>query len=371
MGYVITANAPIPNMPTAPHLRRLLCSLLAMGVGAAAVLTGIRLVLVPVREDRAEARAYDAATTCVPGTGQERAGDCLSGVPAVLERVRTQGRNPTRVYIQVTGEDGTRREIRLGDHTDPAFAAPGTALRLVSWRGEVRHVNHGTGEAARTVLTGLNPRTAHETPLSWALGLIPGGAALAWGGIWFAWLSSYSGRRSPWQLWMPVGGLIVLASVMAGFAPMFGSVREALRWTGIATAVTVAVTAVACLRAVRAATDTVRVRPRRTDEERTFPAVLLGDTSGPAGTPRHTHIVAGPGVLAFTNDPSGGLRGTPLPPGLVLERVRHQYATDPGREVRGSKYELYHVAQCRDGDEEVLIAVERRHMPWLVGALTP
>lgn len=81
--------------------------------------------------------------------------------------------------------------------------------------------------------------------------------------------------------------------------------------------------------------------------------------------------MAGPGVLAFTIDPSGRLRGTPLPPGLVLERLRHQYATDPGREVRGSKYEVYCIAQCRAGDEEVLIAVERRHMPWLVGALTP
>ncbi|MCX4780284.1 hypothetical protein [Streptomyces sp. NBC_01264] len=322
----------------------------------------------------------------------------------MLERIRTEGnRNPVHCLVVVRA-DGSREHIRLSTRADARYTPPGTALLLVSWRGRIRYVDHDrrtagsatatagsaaagsptgspagsstgeapTGEGPRptSLLTDHDPHTAHRTPLAWPLGLLPAGAALAWGGIWYARLSSYSRRRSPWQVWMPVGGLMALAAFAVPCALLFDGVRESLRWTGIAAAVVTAVAAVCCLRAARNS-DQIEVVPCADEKVRIFPGHLLGDTGGPAGTRRHTHIVAGPGVLEFTNDPSGRLRGTPLPPGLVLERVRHQYATDPGHEVRGAEREVYHVAQCRDGEEEVLIAVERRHMPWLVGALTP
>lgn len=112
-----------------------------MGVGAAAVLTGVWLVLVPVRE----ARAYDAASTCVAGTGRERAGDCLSGAPAVLERVRTEGnRNPTS-YLVVVRADGSRGHVRPAGSVSARHTQPGTALLLVSWA-----VGSGTAGCPRT-----------------------------------------------------------------------------------------------------------------------------------------------------------------------------------------------------------------------------
>ncbi|MFE4632787.1 hypothetical protein ACFRJ1_05335 [Streptomyces sp. NPDC056773] len=342
----------------------------AMVLGVVAILAGVWLALVPVRQDRAEARAYDAAASCVAGSARERAGDCLSGVPAVLEKVRSEGSRERRVYLEVRREDGGRQEIRVADRTSSSFAPAGTALRLVSWRGEIRHINYGTGEAARTVFTEYNPRTAHETPLGWALGLGPAGAALLWGGAWFTWFSSYSRRTSPWQFNVPVLGLLLLACVLGASPVMYDSVRETLRWSGFILAGGVAAMAASCLHQMRKDTDTIRVRPRTRKRDRTFPAFLLGDTSGPGGTPRHSHIVVGPGVLAWTNDPSGRAGRTPLPPGLVLERVRHPYTTDPGPAPRGNKWQFFHVAQCRDGDTEVLIAVERRAMPWLAGALT-
>ncbi|MFF3214185.1 hypothetical protein ACFYYB_26360 [Streptomyces sp. NPDC002886] len=358
------------NVPTAPPSpRRLLYSLPAMVLGVAAILIGVWLLLVPVRQDRADARAYDAATNCVAGSPRERAGDCLSAVPAVLEEIRSEGTRNPRIYLEVRREDGSRQEIRLSRSTSSSFAPAGTALRLVSWRGEIRHVNYGTGEAARTVFTEHNPRTAHETPLGWALGLGPAGAALLWGGAWFTWFSSHSRRTTPWQFNVPVLGLLLLAVILGTSPIMYDSVRETLRWSGFLLAGGVVAIAASCLHQMRANTDTIRVRPRTRNRDRTFPALLIGDTGGPGGTPRHSHIVVGPGVLAWTNDPSGRSGRTPLPPGLVLERVRHPYATDPGPAPRGNKWQFFHVAQCRDGDTEVLIAVERRAMPWLVGAL--
>ncbi|MFI5866391.1 hypothetical protein [Streptomyces sp. NPDC051546] len=189
----------IRNAPAAapPSPRRLLYSIPAMVMGVAAILTGVWLLLVPVPQDRADARAYDAATSCVAGSARERAGDCLSAVPAVLDKVRSEGRRNRRVYLEVRREDGGPQEIRVPGSTSATFAPAGTALQLVSWRGEIRHVNYGTGKAARTVFTEHNPRTAHRTPLGWALGLGPAGAALLWGGAWFAWFPSRSWRTTP------------------------------------------------------------------------------------------------------------------------------------------------------------------------------
>ncbi|MFI5761846.1 hypothetical protein ACIA8F_12985 [Streptomyces sp. NPDC051563] len=353
-----------------PSPRRLLYSVPAMVMGVAAILTGVWLLLVPVPQDRADARAYDAATSCVAGSARERTGDCLSGVPAVLEEIRSKGSRNRRVYLEVRREDGGRQEIRVPGSTSSSFAPAGTALRLVSWRGEIRHVNYGTGKAARTVFTEHDPRTAHRTPLGWALGLGPAGAALLWGGAWFTWFPSRSWRTTPWQFNVPVLGLLLLAVILGTSPIMYDSVRETLRWSGFVLAGGVAAMAAGCLYLMRTNTDTIRVRPRTRKRDRTFPALLFGDTSGPGGTPRHTHIVVGPGVLAWTNDPSGRSGRTPLPPGLVLERVRHPYATDPGPALRGNQWQFFRIAQCRDGDTEVLIAVERRAMPWLVGALT-
>ncbi|MEJ8643029.1 hypothetical protein WKI68_19815 [Streptomyces sp. MS1.HAVA.3] len=75
-------------------------------------------------------------------------------------------------------------------------------------------------------------------------------------------------------------------------------------------------------------------------------------------------------MLAFSVDPTGAFRRAPLPSGLVLEQVRPVFASDPGAmDLYGRHEPTYLVAQCRDGEREVLIAAPRKEMPWLVGAL--
>ncbi|WP_405831463.1 MULTISPECIES: hypothetical protein [unclassified Streptomyces] len=119
---------------------------------------------------------------------------------------------------------------------------------------------------------------------------------------------------------------------------------------------------------VRGESDTIEVAPRRDGRVHVIDAQILGDNTFPGPKP---YLVVAPGVLAFTTDPTGTYGRTPLPSGLVLERVRPVFASDPGaRDLYiGRSPRPCLVAQCRDGEREVLIAVRRKNMRWLVGAL--
>ncbi|MFD3543733.1 hypothetical protein ACFWUQ_30115 [Streptomyces sp. NPDC058662] len=211
-------------------------------------------------------------------------------------------------------------------------------------------------------------------PADWALGTVAGGAAVLWAGVWAAWLAKGSWRRDFWSLAAPVGVLTAVGvggTVAMSMDAGTGRIPDAGLLSCVVVTVVTVVAAVTVYAAQVSRFDyTVDIAPRHGDTERTFPAVLLGDDTGPGGFPRHSHIVVGPGVLACTNDPAGAHRREPLPAGLVLERVRHPRATDPAV-VADAAGGMYYVAQCRDGDREVLIAVGRGAMPWLVGALTP
>lgn len=339
-----------------------------MGLGAAAMLIGAVLLLVPVRIADAAARDFAAADTCAPGLPPRERAQCLSPEPATVERYGKDESGGTYASVQVVLGDGRTRRIDLegaGFRVEPAKGAP---VRLVSWRGEIRYVVYGSG-APRTAFTEADPYTAYTVPFGWGAFLLLFGPVLLWIGFWQSRLSHRSRRASPWQVMVPSLALGFL-SVGVLTAAMTSDLRIErlllLCGAGLALAVLV-IGAVWLYKALRGESDTVEVEPRRDDRTHVFTARVLGaDTEFGPGS----HLVVAPGVLAFTIDPTGAFGHSPLPSGLVLERVRPVFASDPGAMELYGRYEpTYLVAQCRDGEREVLIAVPRKRMPWLVGAL--
>ncbi|MEU7727631.1 hypothetical protein AB0B78_20690 [Streptomyces sp. NPDC040724] len=342
---------------------------LSIGIGTAALLAGALLMLGPVRSADAAARDFAAAQACAPGPAPSAQAQCRSSVPATVERYWKTGARSTAGHIEVVPHgDGQRQILDLERDFRLRAPASGDEVRLVGWRGEVRYVTYGPGYG-RTVFTEANPYTAYAVPFGWGAFLLFFGAILVWIGSWQRWLSHLSRRAAPWQVMVPTVMLALLAAGAPALA-LAGGVRieEALSvsGTGVGLAVLV-IGAVWLYKALRGESDTVAVEPRRDDREHVFTAHVLGDDTGFGPGP---YLVVAPGVLAFSVDPTGAYRRAPLPSGLVLEQVRPVFASDPGAmDLYGRHEPAYLVAQCRDGEREVLIAVARKNMPWLVGAL--
>ncbi|MEU7555184.1 hypothetical protein AB0B01_23065 [Streptomyces sp. NPDC044571] len=343
---------------------------LGIGFGAVMMLIGACLLLVPVRTATAAARDFAAADTCAPGLRPRQEAQCVSSVPATVERSWKPGVRYTVEDIEVVRGDGKKQRLRMQWHSAEPIVADGAEVRLVRWRGQVRNITYGPG-FAHTAYTVENPYTAYAVPFGWGLGLLIIGPALVWVGCRQRWLSGRSRRAAPWQLVVPSLALTVLGVGVAVIAMTLDlRIEETLRWSGAAAALTVLCAGAVCLyKGLRGEQDTIEMAPRRDEREHVFGAVLLGDRSGPAGTRRNAYLVVAPGVVAFTNDPTGAFRREPLPAGLMLERVRPLLASDPDAMDVAAEETSYVVAQCRDGEREVLIAARRRDMPWLVGAL--
>ncbi|MFK0291939.1 hypothetical protein ACIQU6_15905 [Streptomyces sp. NPDC090442] len=229
---------------------------LPIGLGAMAMVVGVWLLVFPFPEAMAAARAYDAAIGCPhraasgeaasdearsseAESAEAASGDCLSGVDATVQRSWTRGSRPVRQYLEFAREDGTRQELRLDRGTYADAPANGTRVRLVSWRGEVRHINYrvaGTRDTAgttRTLFTDANPRTAHALPLAWGLGLTFGGPAL----LWFGCLARRHAPDSPPRDVLLPGTLpptvLVLVAVSTGAIAIQGDpVADTLRQAG-------------------------------------------------------------------------------------------------------------------------------------------
>ncbi|MCX5199090.1 hypothetical protein OOK31_35280 [Streptomyces sp. NBC_00249] len=347
-------------------------TVLPIGLGGIAMLIGVFLLLVPVRSADAAARAFAAAQPCAPGLTPRQQAQCLSSVPATVERVRTTGRRAQVTHIDAARGDGTKQHLDMQWTGIEQLVAQGEQVRLVSWRGEVRSIAHGA-RFSRSTFTDRNPYTAYAVPFAWGAGLLLGGPVMVWIGCWQRWLSGRYRRAAPWQFMVPaVAGALVAVHVPVTAVALNLRIEEALRWSGIGAALIVLVAgAVSLYKALRGEPDTIEVAPRRDDKQRVFGALLLGDRSGPGGTHAHSRLVVGPGVLAFTDDPAGAFRRKPLPAALVLERVRPLFASDPDQTAASELGIGCLVAQCRDGERELLIAVRRKDMPWLVGALAP
>ncbi|GHA10851.1 hypothetical protein GCM10010329_37110 [Streptomyces spiroverticillatus] len=332
------------------------------------------LLGVAVPQKVLQGRAYDAASGCPAGVS----GDCLSGRPGTVERTwMGSGRSPSQ-YVEVAAKNGNQ-EFRL-DRGQRATLAKGTDVRMVSWRGEVRHLNlvGADGRTSRTLFTAANPRTAHGMDMAVGLGLAFCGAGVLLLGL-YALRHAPGGSREgsvPGTLTaLQVPSLmLVLVGICAGVLALDGApVGQVLGWTGwmVAAAVPIGGLMALWLR-VRPAPPTgpVPVEARHPDRDRTFPVQLLGDRSGPGGFPRHTHLVAGPGgLLAFTVDPTGKFRREELPASLALVHVRHWNDDDPDCPADAGERKHGRVVELRDGGRTVLLGVHKRDAPWVVGAL--
>ncbi len=342
---------------------------LPIGMGAVALLAGALLMLVPVRTADAAARDFAAAQACAPGLPSRVEAQCRSSVPATLERYGMSGGLSRTEHIEVVRGDGRRQRVDLEQDFHRTVPAGGDAVRLVSWRGEVRYVTYGPGYA-HTAFTEANPYRAYAVPFGCGSLLLVLGTLLVWVGSWQRWLSHRSRRADPWQVGVPTVTLIFLAVGVVGL-PVIGDLRieEALSMSGAGAGLAVLVIGAAWLyQRVRGDSDTIVVAPRRDERVHVTEAQVLGDNTFFGPKP---YLVVAPGVLAFSIDPTGTHGRTPLPSGLVLERVRPVLASDPGaKDLYASRSARpYLVAQCRDGEREVLIAVPRKNMRWLVGAL--
>ncbi|WP_314247896.1 hypothetical protein [Streptomyces sp. DSM 40907] len=105
------------------------------GLGIVPLLVGAGLLLGPVANATASARAYDAATPCA----RERARDCLSEDSATVVRIPEEG-SIRHADIEVRTADGAVRRIHLADGVYTAPVRAGAPVRLVSRQGGIRDV---------------------------------------------------------------------------------------------------------------------------------------------------------------------------------------------------------------------------------------
>ncbi|MCC3775249.1 hypothetical protein [Streptomyces sp. UNOB3_S3] len=233
------------------------------------------------------------------------------------------------------------------------------------WNGEIRAFDfRGERQYAEA-----DPTDDFRVPTAIGLVATPLSLAFLWSAYWLARRSAKSPRRTPWQTSVPNLAAFGIAAAGAPFGYFQDTMEGALRWTGYVAVPIVTVAAAVMVwnvfRDRRKETDTVEVVPLIPTREKVFVGVITGDV--PYSKEGFHTLVAGPGLLATTVDPTGHVLRTTVPGTLVVERVRPVYRTDPS--IYRENVAL--VAECRDGDKRVLILAAAEHMGWVLGALLP
>ncbi|MFF4156314.1 hypothetical protein [Streptomyces sp. NPDC001678] len=331
----------------------------AVGVVLATAAAILLLLTVPAKH--AEGRDFRAAPTC------PAAGDCLRPEPFTVVKVaRDETKKFPHYYLRVAGRDGSRPLVELrGQSPVVDVVKAGDQVTAWYWKGEIRAFEfRGERQYAEA-----DPTDDFRTPTAIGLAVAPLSLAFLWTAYWLARRSAKSPRRAPWQTSVPCIAAFGIAAAGAPFGYYQDTMAGALRWTGYVAVPIVTVAAAVmvwnALRDRRKETDTVEVVPRMPTREEVFGGVITGDVSY-SKEGFHT-LVAGPGLLATTVDPTGRILRTTVPGTLVVERVRPVYRTDPSIYMENGAL----VAECRDGDKQVLILAATEHMGWVLGALLP
>lgn len=337
---------------------------IAFGIAACVLLLGL------VPHLLAEQRDFEAATACPAGAASPSP-DCERPVAAVVKKTWTEHENKkTKDWIRLTqSDDGSSHTIRMrGEEWEkrPVFRAvkAGDQVTTWYWRGQVRFIEF---KGVRQY-THEDPRGDYRLPGGIGMALAPFSLMLFWCAYWLGRRGAVSPLRSPWQITVPmVAGFWIMC--VGGVSVAFSAgMADALWFTALGSVpglLAAAVWATMKLRADRRrGTDTIEVTPRVPDREEHFPGFIIGDV--PYSMAGFDHLVAGPGYLASTPDPTGRIARRTVPRTLVVERVRPPYRSDPGGDHTGCW-----IAECRDGETRVLIAVEDMNMPWILGALEP
>ncbi|MFF0075208.1 hypothetical protein [Streptomyces sp. NPDC005494] len=330
--------------------------------GTLCVLAAAWLLLITTRAELAEGHDFRAAATCAPN---DQGDDCLRTAPARIERTHVvSGRKTPMYWLYVTEADGSSTRTRIdGSPQEPPHARKGAHVEVTYWRGQIRFVDFGTTHR----YTNADPRDDYRLASSSGLGLAFYGTLALWGAYWMSRRSWTSLRAYPWQAALPVGG--GLALTLLGMAAPFvtDGIGPALRLVALGTIVVLLVSLALApfLKRRQAGDDTVTLTPCPLLKEKVFPGRVMGGT--PYADSGGGFLVAGPGCLASTPDPTGSAYRREVPHTLTPVRVRPPYRTDPADRPDHGGRAL--VLECEDNGEAVLVVTHRKHMPLVLGAL--
>ncbi|MEU3353328.1 hypothetical protein [Streptomyces sp. NPDC037389] len=327
-----------------------------------ATAVGILLLLVAPAK-RAEERDFLAAPMCSTAT-TATTGDCLRPEPlTVVKVVRDEMKKTPSYELRVADRDRKSRLVPLkGQHPVVDVVKAGDQVTAWYWRGEIR----AFGFRGERQYTDAAPTNDFRFPAAVGLGLAPFSLAFLWSAYWLARRSARSPRRAPWQTSIPFVAALGIAMAGAPFGYFMDTTAEALRWTAsVATSIAAAAMVRCALRDRRKETDTVEIAPRIPAREEVFAGAISGDV--PYSEKDYRTLVASPGRLVSSLDPAGRMLRKAVPGTLVVERVRHVHRTDPVLYLDGEAL----VAECRDGEKQVLITAGAEHMGWVLGALLP
>ncbi|MEV0774523.1 hypothetical protein [Streptomyces sp. NPDC050428] len=341
-------------------------------IGSLCALVAAWLLLVNVRGELAEERAFRAAVSCDSGD------DCLRTTAARVDRTeRVEGKKTASYFLYVTEADGTSSSPRLwGDAPEPPTAWAGTRVEVTYWRGQIRYVDFDsdtgvdtgsdTGSGSGRHYTTADPRGDHK-PFA-AFGLALGSFSLGFLWIWYWWArhSQVSAKAAPWQLGVPLVGSLFLTMFGAG-APLvtdeFGAALQLFALGALVTLVA-SLSAAVILARRQGGDDTITMTPTPPTEDHVFAARIVGEV--PYATLGPSFLVAGPTSLASSPDHTGATFRRPIPTTLTAVRVRPPYWRDPDHLDYGSKAV---VLECEDGGVPVLVVADKKNMPWLLATL--
>ncbi|MEU9190974.1 hypothetical protein AB0D14_42075 [Streptomyces sp. NPDC048484] len=332
-------------------------------VAAVCTLVAAWLLLVSTPAAVGEGSAFKTAARCA--SDHDPSGDCLRTVGARVDHTeRVNGRKTASYRLYLVEADGTTGRTTLGGSpSEPPVASPGTKIEVTHWRGQIRYVDFDTGRK----YTHADPRDDYKIVAAVGLALGLYGTGFLWGWLWLALHSRVTKRARPWQIGLPLMAGICLTPVGAVAPWATDDMGAALRLVGLATAAVAAACAVAAvfLWRRRRGDETIAVTPSVPTEEQHFAGQILGEVPY---AERGTHLLAADGYLAATPGHPGTAFRRVVPRTLTPLRVRHPYWADPSPQAyEGRAW----VLECEDDGVPVLIVTHRKHMPWVVGALTP
>ncbi|MFI0930357.1 hypothetical protein ACH4RG_01210 [Streptomyces sp. NPDC021019] len=353
---------PTPNQEAAPARRGPIVAYPAAGILLSLVAAWLLLLTTPDARD--DERAFTTAPACTAPGGA--GSDCLRTVTAVLDRTEKEtGRKTPSYWLYLTEADGTSTRTRIESDLERLPAArAGANIEVTYWQDQIRYVDIGPDRH----YTNADPRKSFRLPLS--IGLLLGiwGATFLTAAAATAWSRRRSPRAFPWQVGLTVTGGTFLTLFGAMAAWNSDNIGDALQLTGVACGVVLGLCALIApfLHRRHRGDDTIALKPSVPAEEACFPGLIMGEVpyAGHAG-----YLVAGPGVLATTPDPTGAFHRKAAPRTLTPLRVRPPYLTDPtgrpdydGRAV---------VVECEDNGVPVLVVTRKKDAPAVLGALGP
>ncbi|WP_406501674.1 hypothetical protein [Streptomyces sp. NBC_00500] len=337
-------------------------------IGCVLLLSAAWLLLVSTRGALHEERDFRAALACTTtqtdSDSNSNSDDCLRTVTARIDRAERDTKHKGASYwLYVTEPGGKKDSAWISGHTpDSPTAWAGTHVKVTLWRGEIRYVDFPAGRLS----THADPRGSYRPRLAAALGIGFFGLAPLWAAYWWARRSMVSPLRAPWQLGLPMTGALTLAATSAVVALVTHGIWTALEYVAVAAGVVLLGCAVAALvlRRRQKADDTIEVTPSVPTSEQCFPGSVFGEGRYSAGG--GGYLIAAPGLLLTTPDPTGAFARRPVPATLIPVRVRPPYWTDPNC---GDYAAESVVIECRDGEMQVVIVTKKENVGWVLGAL--